>query len=357
MKRPLAVVATLAIALSACSSSTKGSPGSPTSAAPGSKTVVLLTHDAFAVTASVLKAFTRQTGYKVKVLKRGDAGVMLNEAILRKDHPEADVLFGVDNTFLSRALDAGLFVSYHAHGVDAVPQKFRMDPQERVTPIDNGDVCLNYDNTYFGRNGHPPAPTKLDDLIDSRYKNLTVVESAAASSPGLAFLLATIAAKGDGAWQDYWRKLRANGVRVVNDWTAAYEQDFTAGGGNGDRPIVVSYASSPPADVVYSDPHRDTPRVGVVDASCFRQIEFAGVLAHASNQPGAQALVDFMLSRTFQADMPLQMYVNPVVPGTPLPDVFVRWAAKPAYPFTIDPATIGAQRDGWIKQWTDIAVH
>ena len=141
----------------------------------------------------------------------------------------------------------------------------------------------------------------------------------ATSSPGLAFLLATIAEYGDKGWQDYWRRMRANGVRVVDDWTEAYETDFTAGGGPGDRPIVVSYASSPPADVVFSEPHRDRPRVGVVESSCFRQYEFAGVLHGAHNPAGARALIDFFLSRRFQEDMPLQMYVNPVIAGRPAP--------------------------------------
>jgi thiamine transport system substrate-binding protein len=362
MRRVLVILTLAMVATAGCGSTTKAKPttAKPTTTsrpAKKSTTVVLLTHDAFAVSDSVLKEFTRETGYRVQVLKRGDAGVVVNQAILRKDRPIADALFGVDNTFLTRALDEGIFEPYSAHGLDAVPAAVQVDPSHRATPIDTGDVCLNYDTTWFGRSGHPPSPTSLADLIDPRYKKLTVVESASTSSPGLAFLLATIADQGENGWQTYWRKLRANGVRVVNNWTAAYESDFTVGGGNGDRPIVVSYASSPPADVVYSDPHRDTPRVGVVESSCFRQIEFVGVLAHAKNPDGARALVDFMLSRAFQADMPLQMYVNPVVASTPMPEVFTRWAVAPSHPYTMDPATIGARRDAWIKEWNDIALR
>jgi thiamine transport system substrate-binding protein len=218
-------------------------------------------------------------------------------------------------------------------------------------------VCVDYDTTWFGHNCHPPAPTGFDDLTDPQYKNLTVVENAATSSPGLAFLLATIKAKGDNGWPDYWRKLRANGVRVVDSWTSAYESDFTAGGGNGDRPIVVSYSSDPAADIEFSDPHRDTPHVGVVDSTCFRQVEFAGVLHGASNTPGAQALVDFLLARKFQEDLPLQMYVRPVNPAATLPAVFAKWAADPKAPYTMDPQTIGAHRDEWINQWTALVVR
>ncbi len=321
-----------------------------------SSTVTLVTYDAFAASPEVLAAFTKETGYKVKTVKQGDAGLMVNQAILRKGNPLGDVLFGVDNTFLTRALDAKLFDPYTVRDVSFRPRVL-VDEEHRVTPVDEGDVCLNYDKTWFGRDGHPPKPTRLADLTDPRYKNLTVVENAATSSPGLAFLLATISEYGEKDWQDYWRTLRANGVRVVNDWTEAYETDFTAGGGPGDRPIVVSYASSPPADVVFSDPHRDTPRVGVVESSCFRQFEFAGVLRGARNAAGARALVDFLVSRRFQEDMPLQLYVNPVIVGATLPPLYKQWAAMPAHPYTMDPQTIGDGRDEWIKEWTDIVVR
>ena len=357
MKRAITFAAALALVVTACSSSSKTTSGPTPTTTRGATTVRLLTHDSFAASKSVLADFTKQTGYKVKLVQPGDAGVMVNQAILRKSHPIADALYGVDNTFLSRALDAGIFDVYTAKGLDQIPVDDQLDPQHRVTPIDVGMVCVDYDTTWFGHNGHPPAPTGFDDLVDPQYKNLTVVENAATSSPGLAFLLATIKAQGDKGWQDYWRKLRANGVRVVDSWTSAYESDFTAGGGNGDRPIVVSYSSDPAADIQFSDPHRDTPHVGVVEATCFRQVEFAGVLHGASNTPGAQALVDFLLARTFQEDLPLQMYVRPVNPAATLPAVFARWAADPKSPYTMDPQTIGAHRDEWIKQWTDLVLR
>jgi len=344
--------------LAGCGSSAKPSAVGPSSSvAPKITTVRLLTHSSFAVSKAVLADFTKQSGYKVKLVEPGDAGVMVNAAILRKGDPVADAMFGVDNTFLTRALDAGIFDPYTAQGLDTVPPKLQVDPQHRVTPIDRSNVCVDFDKSWFGHDGRPPAPASLDDLTDPRYKNLTVVENAATSSPGLAFLMATIAAKGDNGWQGYWTALRKNGVRVDDDWTAAYETDFTAGGASGDRPIVVSYGSDPAADVVYSDPHRATPNVAVIASTCFGQMEFAGVLHGAHNVAGAQALVDFMLTRRFQDDMPLQMYVNPVVTGAVLPTEFVKFAADPAHPYSIDPAIIAARRSNWIKEWTDIVVR
>jgi thiamine transport system substrate-binding protein len=307
--------ALLSSSLAACGSSAakSSSTTTPTNASatpnehPGG-TVTLMTHDSFAVSKPVLEAFERQTGITVKILRAGDAGAELNQAILTKSHPLADVMFGTDNTFLGRALQQGIFVPYTAAGLDQVGTDFSsLDPQHRVTPVDYGDICLNYDKSWFGHGGRPPAPTSADDLVKPAYKGLTVVEDPATSSPGLGFLLGTIAQYGDGGWQNYWKQLRGNKVLVDDGWDQAYDGDFTAGGGKGTRPIVVSYASSPPADVVYSSPKRNVPNVGVVFTPCFRQVEFVGVLKGAKHPEQAQRVVDWMISEQFQQDVPLQM--------------------------------------------------
>jgi thiamine transport system substrate-binding protein len=327
------------------------------STAKSASTVTLMTHDSFAASPSVIQAFEQQTGVKVKVLKSGDAGVELNQAILTKDHPLADAMFGVDNTFLSRALSENVFAPYTAHGLDSViPEFAQLDPRHRVTPVDYGDICINDDLRYFGHDGHPPAPASLDDLTKPAYKGLTVVENPAESSPGLGFMLATISKYGAG-WQQYWKALRANHVRVDDSWDQAYDGDFSAGGGSGKYPLVVSYASSPPADVVFSKPAKSTPSLGTIYTTCFRQVEFVGVLRGAKHPDLARRLVDFMITQRFQRDVPLQMYVYPVVPGTPLPPVFVKFGQLAPHPWPMSPATIGANRDEWIKQWTDIVVR
>ncbi len=348
----LAAVFVLGAALAggACSGSGSGSKAS-------SKTVVLMTHDSFKASPAVLAQFTRETGYKVKLLKSGDAGKALSEALLVKDHPVADALFGVDNTFLGRALDNGLFSEYAAKGIENVPARFRLDPKQRVTPIDHGDVCVNDDLAWFGHDGHPPAPESLSDLAEPAYRKLLVVENPASSSPGLAFVLATIAAFGENGWHDYWQQLRKNGVRVDDGWEQAYESDFTAAGVSGDRPLVVSYATDPAADVVFSEGKKKVPTVGVVPGTCFGQIEFAGVLEHAKNPAGARALIDFMLTRRFQQDVPLQMYVYPVLPKALLPPVFTKYAVPPARPLALSARVIGSHRTDWIDEWTRIVLQ
>ncbi len=329
---------------------------SPTpSSTPGAPTeLVLLTHDAFALTDTVIQAFERDHNATLKVLKSGDAGAMVNQAILSKGHPLADVLYGIDNTFLSRALTAGIFDPYQAPGLASVPAAFKLDSQGRVTPVDYGDVCLNIDKSAFGTGKQGP-PNDLAELAFEPFRGLLVVENPATSSTGLAFMLATVAQFGESGsytWLDYWKDLRANDVKVDASWNDAYETDFSAGAGKGDRPIVVSYASSPPAEVYYAPtPPADAPTAAILDG-CFRQVEFVGVLAGTPQPELAREFVDFMLSPAVQADLPLQMFVFPAVQGTPLPAVFSKYAKVPTKPLTIEPEAIAANRDRWIGEWT-----
>ncbi|MFD7279255.1 thiamine ABC transporter substrate binding subunit [Streptomyces sp. NPDC059862] len=341
--------------LSACgSSSESGSGGS------GSKTVTLVSHDSWAVSKGVLADFEKQSGYTVKVLKDGDAGQAVNKAILTKDNPQGDVFFGVDNTLLSRALDNGLFQPYEAKGADLVLPEYRVDQDKhRVTPVDTGDICVNYDKAYFTEHKLDP-PQSFDDLTKPAYKNLLVTENAATSSPGLGFLLGTAAKYGDAGWQDYWKKLKANGVKVVDGWEQAYYEEFSGSSSGrkagGDRPLVVSYASSPPAEVVFADPKPKTAPTGVATGTCFRQIEYAGLLSNARNTEGGKALLDFLLTKEFQDDMPLNMFVYPVREAAQVPEEFVKYGPQAKDPQTMDPAEIAANRDQWVKSWTSLVL-
>lgn len=344
-----------ALVLAACGSSSAAS-GSSGSSGNAGDTVTLVTHDSFAVSKPVLKAFTKQTGVTVKVLKNGDAGAALNQAILTKDNPLGDAFFGVDNTFLSRALASGIFVPYTAKGLERVPAALKLDPKRRVTPVDYGDVCINYDKQWFATK-NVKVPKTMADLTAPALRGKLVVENPATSSPGLAFVLASVAKFGTGGWQDYWKQLRANDVKVDDGWEQAYDTDFSAGSGHGDYPLVVSYASSPPAEVYYAKPTPKAAPTAVLTDTCFRQVEFAGVLQGAAHPKAAQELVSFMLAEKFQADIPLQMFVFPSRSGTPLPSVFTKYATVPSHPFTLPPAQIGAKRDAWISQWTDTVLR
>lgn len=321
-------------------------------------TVTLMTHDSFWLPEGTFEAFEAEHGVTVQLLPSGDAGAMVNQAILTADSPLADVLFGVDNTFLSRALDAGIFEPYAAAELEQVPIELQLDPGHRVTPIDVGHVCLNLDRAAF-EDGGLPWPETLEDLTDPALEGQLVVENPATSSPGLSFLLATVAAFGEDGWTDYWNDLRDNGVTVTSGWEEAYYGYFSgAGGGEGDLPIVVSYASSPVAEVVYgSDPEAEVSPTAAVEAGCFEQIEFAGVLAGTEQPELAGALIDFLLSPEVQAELPFAMFVYPARSDVGLPEAFQQHALVPADPASLDPALIDANREAWISEWTDIVLR
>ncbi|MEJ1198791.1 MULTISPECIES: thiamine ABC transporter substrate-binding protein [unclassified Streptomyces] len=342
--------------LAACGSSSDG--GSQGSG--DSKTVTLVSHNSWAASKDVIAAFEKSSGYKVRVLEDGDAGQAVNKAILTKDNPQGDVFFGVDNTLLSRALDNGLFQPYEAKGSDRIRPEYRADQDKhRVTPVTTGDICVNYDKAYFSKHKLTP-PDSFDDLIKPEYKDLLVTENAGTSSPGLGFLLGTAAEYGDDGWQDYWKKLKANGVKVVDGWEQAYNEEFSGSSGGkkakGDRPLVVSYASSPPAEVIYADPQPDTAPTGVATGTCFRQVEYAGLLSNAENTEGGKALLDFLIGKEFQEDMPLNMFVYPVREGARIPEAFRKFGPQAEDPQTMDPAKIAGNRDQWVKSWTSLVL-
>jgi thiamine transport system substrate-binding protein len=311
--------------------------------------LTLLAYDSF-VAPEALATFTAETGITVTVAAAGDTGTMVNKALLTAGNPEGDVLWGLDSTLLSRALATDVFTPYLSTAGPIAPEALALVPGGEVTPVNTSDVCLNVDIAWFDTKGLV-APTSLEELTDPAYKDLLVVQNPATSSPGLAFMLATIANFEPSGFIDYWSKLRENGVLVVDSWDAAYYTEFTAGGGDGSRPIAVSYASSPPFSVVDG-----VASTATVDAACYRIVEFAGVLRGSEHEAEARQLIDFMVSEAFQAQLPDSNYVYPVRVGTPLPELFATFGKPSTAPLMVPPGDIDANREQWIDEWTSAVV-
>ena len=318
-------------------------------------TLRLLTHESFTPTETIFDDFTLQTGIAVEVVRSSDAGTLVTKAVLASGNPEGDVLWGVDNTLLSRALDADVFVPYvtvHRNDLDTVATA--LAPNGEVTPVDSGDVCINYDKAWFAERNITP-PLTLQALTSSTYRNLLVTPNPVSSSPGLAFLLATIAEFGDG-WQQWWQTLRDNNILVVESWSDAYYGHFTAAS-DGERPLVVSYATSPPAEVIFADPRPTEAPTAVAALTCFRQYEFAGILRGSKHLAQAQLLIDFLVSRQFQENLPLTQFVWPINNTASVPKEFLDYALRPDNPLTIDPTIIAKRRAEWLEQFSDIMLR
>ena len=321
-------------------------------------TLTIIGHDSTLVSEKVLAEFESQYNTKVEFILAGDAGSVLNRVILSKDNPIADVIYGVDNTFLSRAIEYEIFEEYTSTNLLNVLPEFRSEISNQATPINYGDVCINIDQKFFDEKGLDP-PKTIADLTHENYKNMLVVQNPAISSPGLAFLLITIAKSNENNFLDYWEKLKANGVKVVGDWETAYFQEFSGATGTGDRPLVVSYGSSPPFEVIYSEKPIDKPSTTVMtsDSSCFRQIEYAGILKGTSQKSLAEKWIDFMLTPVFQSDMPLTMFVFPVISDISLRAEFLNFLSIPEKTSTLSANEIATNREKWINDWRNLMMR
>lgn len=344
------------LALAACGADTRPAATGTGDAAPttaagaettatitSSSTLTVLTHESFSLPDELKDKFAQDSGLDVTYVQPGDAGTIVNQMILTKDSPLGDVVFGIDNTYASRAWDAGVLTDYEPEALPATSVQFDADG---LTPIDFGDVCINADTAWF-KEKKLALPTTLDDLTKPEYKDLLVVTDPSSSSPGLAFVLATIGAKGDG-WLDYWAALKDNGVKVASGWSEAYYTDFSGADGEGPRPLVLSYATSP-AYTIDGDESTTEALLG----TCFRQVEYAGIVTGAQNEEGARAFIDFLLSPEVQEVFPTEMYMYPAVTDTELPEEWVKFAPLSTNPIEVASEDIEANRDQWLRDWSE----
>lgn len=323
-------------------------------------TLTIMSHDSFNLSTEVITEFEQANNVKLQFLKAGDTGSALNRALLTKANPLADVFFGVDNTFLSRALSADAFEPYAPKGLDQLPTDLKLDDQNRLIPIDYGFVNLNYDrSSELFKDIPEPAQLRLEDLTKPEFKGKVVMENPATSSPGLAFMLATIDYFGQENWLDWWQQMRENDLVVVDGWETAYYTNFSGSSGKGPQPIVVSYATSPAAEVAFSEGALSEPPTGNIlpPKAAFRQIEFAGILKGTKNRALAEKWMDYMISERVQNDIMPQMVIYPALPTASIPEVYQKFAPVPESPAVLDPETIATNRDAWIREWTQTVLR
>lgn len=318
----------------------------------------ILAHDSFDISDDVIQEFEDANNAKITIFKAGDAGEMINRAILEKGNPSTDLLYGIDNTYLTRALKEEVFQPYVSPMISNIPNHLILDNTSHVTPVDYAYVNINYDKDYL-KNNQLDVPTSLEELTQPQWKGKLVVENPATSSPGLAFLIVTVSYFGeddDYNYLDFWKSLRMNDVLVKDGWSDAYYTDFTMYGG--DRPLVVSYATSPAAEVFFSDGKYVDPPTGniLIDHATFLQIEGIGILNGTSVDDLAEKFIDYTLTKRFQEDIPSRMFVYPVNPEASTPDFF-KFAQVPTLPAVVTHTTIDEKRDEWIDAWTKIVLR
>lgn len=311
----------------------------------------VLVHGSFSLPKPLLAQFEAQSGVKLSIIKGGDAGEMLNKLILTRAQPIADVVFGIDNALVVKAQAADVLEPY----AGAALQRAVATPLAAgVVPVDYGFVTVNYDRAWFAKSALA-LPTTLDDLAQPAYRDLLVVQNPATSSPGYAFLLATVAGLGEARAFDWWGRMRANGVKVVKGWSEAYYTEFSRNGGT--RPLVVSYASSPAAEVFYSKEKIDAPPTGSLSlkGGVFRQVEGVALVKGGQQRVAAARFIEFMRSPAVQEALQTTMWMYAVDAATVRPDV-LRHAPEPAFFDNPTPQAIAASGSEWVGRWTKVVL-
>lgn len=309
----------------------------------------VITHESFDLPAPLLAQFEREAGVKLQLIKGGDAGEVLNRLILTRAQPIADVVYGIDNALLPRALQAGVLDAYDG---PAAKRAGTVALGAGVVPVDHGYVTLNVDKAWFAQK-KLALPASLDDLAKPAYRNLLVVQHPGTSSPGQAFLQATIAGLGEEAAFAWWAKMRANGLKVAKGWSEAYYTDFTRNGGT--RPIVVSYATSPAAEVFYSKtPISESPTANLfLRGGVYRQIEGVALVkgGNAAAREAAGRFVEFLRSGPVQQALQTSMWMYPAEPGVPTAELLQRHAAEPARFDNTGAEPSAEQVRAWQNRW------
>lgn len=258
---------------------------------------------------AIAEAFFEQTGISVEYHAPGDAVTVLNQLILEKGKSSADVVIGLDNSLLSRTLDAGILEPYKSPGLSEVPEELIFDKSYTMTPFDYGHFAICYDSEIL-----PVPPGSLEDLTSEQYADSLVLMDPRTSSPGLGFLLWTVAAYGDN-WVDYWNRLKPSILTVTDGWSQGYTL-FTAG----EAPMVLSYGTSP----VYHSEYEGTNRYRAAEFSDGHvvQIEGMGISTGTENREAAEAFIDFMLTEEAQRSVAMSNIMLPVNANLELPESF-----------------------------------
>lgn len=317
-------------------------------------TLTVMTYDSFAVSTDLVESFEEENNVDIQFLQGGNGGELIARSILTSDSPVADVVVGFDATQMQKALDYDIFEPYESPLLEKIPDEYEIDPEHHIFPFNFGDVCLNYDANWFESN-NLAVPSSFEDLADEAYKGLLVVENPVSSNPGAAFFLATVAAYGEDGFINFWKRLIENDTEIVEDWSTGYYTNFSGSSGMGPQPLVVSYTSSPAAEMIYADPVPETAPTGSVtaDGMCYRQVEFAGIMKNSGQTVLAEKFIDSLLGKEWQEDLPMQMFVYPVNEEAALPEAFSAYGSPAKNPVQMDAALVTEKRDQWIQEWSD----
>jgi thiamine transport system substrate-binding protein len=315
---------------------------------PKEQELVVYTYDSFVswgLANATIPKFEEKYGVKVKLITLGDAGEVLNRLILEKDNPRADVVIGIDNNLIAKAIESGVLEPFKPSNIDVVPQELIFDPTYHVVPFDYGFIAVVYRKDEVKN-----PPQSFEDLLKPEWSKSLIVEDPRTSSTGAAFLLWTIAVYGDPGYLYFWEKLKPNIYTITKGWDSGWEM-----WDKGEAPLFVSYATDP-AYSAYAGGKE--PNIGAIifKEGGYPQIEGIGLVKGAKHKELAQKFIEFVLSEEFQKEIPLTNWMFPANKNAPLPEVF-KYAVKPDKIVTLDPKEIEKNYSRWLEEWTKLMVE
>ncbi len=309
-----------------------------------SQELVIYTYSSFAsgIAQKVLPIFEKQNNVKVKLLSFGDAGNVLARLILEKDQPKADVVIGLDQPLLKRAISEGLLIKFVPENISMIKNKELLDMRGYGIPFDYGAIALVYNTEKIN---NPPKSFK--ELLDERFKRKLVVQDPRTSSTGLSFMLWTVAVFGEDGFLDYWKSLKNNILTITPGWDEAFSMLET-----GEADIMVSYAT----DGAYSYHEYGSLKYlpVVMEEGAFVQIEYAAIVKGSKNIELAKKFIEFVLSKEFQSHVPLNQWMYPVV-EIELPKAY-KYAPKIDKVLPFDYSIFEQKGKDWLEKWAEVMI-
>lgn len=325
--------------------------------------LTIVTYDIIAITDDVLNEFTNQTGVQVEMIRTDDAGGILEHLLLTKDNPQADLALGLDNTYLQTAFQFDLLAEHGAQ-IPVLDSKATIPYNgNKAVPFDQGYICLNADTQALSEN-HISFPTTLEELTAPDWKGKTAFPSPVTSSPGRAFMVASIdyfeQQSSNTTAFDWWADMADNDAIFTTGWTEAYETHYTGGygiwneGHIGDAWLTVSYCHSPGVEALYGGNSTISAAVDI-DFASFSQVEYAAPVNGGGSKNAVNAFIEFLLTDEVNTNMPENNLMYSVLEGKDLPETngYRYHSPVPSQPSTIEMDRIGQEMDDWLKDWRD----
>ncbi|WP_323918711.1 thiamine ABC transporter substrate binding subunit [Aeromonas veronii] len=281
----------------------------------------------------IKQAFEKACDCTLNLVPLEDGVAILNRLRLEGNHSKADLVLGLDDALISEAKQSGLFAPPPAKldGIK-VPGGWQDDT---FVPYDYGYFAFVYDKDKLKQ-----PPKSLKELVE-RPDLKVIYQDPRTSTPGQGLMLWMKSVYGDKA-PAAWAELAKKTVTVTKGWSEAYGMFL-----DGEADMVLSYTTSPAYHLIAEN--KPQYQAAAFEEGHYRQVEVAAKLKSAKQEKLADQFLQFMVSPTFQQEIPTGNWMYPVI-DTPLPKGFEQMITV-AKPLAFSSDEVAANRKGWIREW------